>query len=113
MNKIFNAEKTWAILFTENLKAGFDFSKDLIQIVKDYADKIPTNFLIYATLLQWVWAREFRRNIVGGRHYVGMLKSQTEIDAIFQHIALINVLLRVRLKEIRKARVRGFFKSFI
>jgi hypothetical protein len=33
MNKIFNAEKTWAILFTENVKAGFDFGKDLIQIV--------------------------------------------------------------------------------
>jgi hypothetical protein len=29
MNKIFNAEKTWAILFTENVKAGFDFGKDL------------------------------------------------------------------------------------
>ena len=55
MNKILNAEKTWAILFTENVKAGFDFGKDLIQIVKDYADKIPTNFLTYATLLQWVW----------------------------------------------------------
>jgi len=97
MNKIFNAEKTWAILFTENVKAGFDFGKDLIQIVKDYADKIPTNFLIYATLLQWVWAREFRRNTLGAHHYVGvrMLKSQTEIDAIFEHIALISLLLRV------------------
>ena len=55
MNKIFNPEKTWAILFTENVKVGFDFGKDLLQIVKDYADKIPTNFLTYATLLQWVW----------------------------------------------------------
>jgi hypothetical protein len=39
MNKILNAEKTWAIFFREKVETGFDFGKDLLQIVKGYPDK--------------------------------------------------------------------------
>jgi hypothetical protein len=39
MNKILNAEKTWAIFFREKVETGFDFGKDLLQFVKGYPDK--------------------------------------------------------------------------
>jgi hypothetical protein len=69
--------------FYRESRNRFDFGKDFLQIVKDYVDKIPITFLTYESFLHWVWAREFRRNILGTHHYVGMLKSKTEIDGIF------------------------------